>query len=66
MKIPIVNIGDCSLCGGCFDVCPSVFRLNESGYIDVAEMEHYPEEAVNEAIMYCPEDCIEWEESNGF
>jgi ferredoxin len=44
------------------EVCPSVFRLNDTGYIEVVELSSYPEMEVNEAIKYCPEDCIYWEE----
>ena len=62
MKIPVVDIGTCTLCMGCVEVCPEVFRENDAGYIEVAELETYPEEAINEAIKYCPEDCITWEE----
>jgi ferredoxin len=61
MKRPVVDIGACSLCGGCIEVCPEVFRLNDAGYIEVAELDEYPADAVDEAIMYCPEDCIAWE-----
>jgi ferredoxin len=32
------------------------------GYIEVAELDVYPESMVDEAIKYCPEDCISWEE----
>lgn len=62
MKTPVVDIGTCTLCMGCVEVCPDVFRENSAGYIEVVEMETYPEDAVNEAIKYCPEDCITWEE----
>ena len=48
---------------GCVAVCPEVFRENGSGYIEVIELDTYPEECVNEAIKYCPEDCISWEEN---
>ncbi len=61
MKIPVINHGDCSLCGGCIAVCPEVFSLNDTGFINVADMDEYPEESVNEAIALCPEDCIYWE-----
>lgn len=64
MRRPIVDIGDCTLCMGCVEVCPQVFQLNENaGYVQVAEMDEYPEDLVDEAIKYCPEDCIYWEES---
>lgn len=62
MKKPVVDIGLCTLCMGCVDVCPDVFSLNEdTGYIQVADLPSYPEKAVAEAIKYCPEDCISWE-----
>ena len=39
-----------------------VFRMNEAGYIEVIELPAYPEKEVDEAIKYCPEDCIDWED----
>lgn len=60
-RIPIVDIGRCTLCGGCVEVAPEVFRYNDGfGYIEVVELESYPAEEVNEAIKICPVDCIEW------
>jgi ferredoxin len=46
----------------CVEVCPAVFHLNQTGYIEVAEMDTYPSGCVDEAIKYCPEDVIQWEE----
>ena len=63
MRTPVVDIGSCTLCMGCVSVAPKVFYLNDAGFIAVAEMEHYPASAVDEAIKYCPEDCIGWEET---
>jgi ferredoxin len=63
MKVPAVDLSRCSVCGVCIEVCPMVFRLNEAGYIEVIELLSYPEADVNEAIKYCPEDCIYWEEN---
>jgi len=61
MKIPVVDIGACTVCMGCVELCPEVFRLNETtGYIEVIELDAYPDDLVNEAIKYCPQDCIEW------
>ena len=54
-------MGPCTLCEGCIEMAPSVFILNHAGYIEVADLDVYPEEAVNDAIKYCPEDCIAWE-----
>ncbi len=64
MKIPVVELSDCILCGVCESVCPSVFRLNEAGYIEVIERSSYPEIEVDEAIKNCPTDCISWEETD--
>ena len=64
MKIPVVELSDCILCGVCEEVCPSVFRLNLAGYIEVIERSNYPEIEVDEAIKNCPADCISWEETD--
>jgi ferredoxin len=62
VKIPVVDIGRCTLCEGCIEVCPAVFSLGNAGYVEVCELDVYPEADVDEAIKYCPVDCIEWEE----
>jgi ferredoxin len=65
MKIPIVDIAACTLCMGCVEVCTEVFRLNEDlGIIEVVDLETYPQSSVDEAIKYCPEDAIEWEQTH--
>ncbi len=61
-KVPEVDIGLCSLCGVCIEVSPLVFRLNAAGYVEVVELSCYPDFGVEEAIKYCPEDCISWKE----
>jgi ferredoxin len=64
MRTPMVDLGRCSVCLGCIEVCPAVFRLNEAGgYLEVVSLAEYPEDEVDEAIKLCPEDCIDWEES---
>jgi ferredoxin len=60
MKIPVVELSDCKVCGVCVEACPEVFRLNEAGYIEVIDLAGYPEKDVNEAIKHCPADCISW------
>ena len=63
MAIPGIDIGSCSLCEGCIEVAPQIFQFNANGgYMEVAELDHYPVEEVDEAIKNCPEDCIYWEE----
>ncbi len=61
MRMPVVDVVACTLCMGCVEVCPEVFRLNEDlGVIEVIDMDTYPQDTVDEAIKYCPEDAIEW------
>ena len=62
MKVPVVELSDCILCGVCLESCPGVFRMNAAGYIEVIDLADYPEKEVNEAIKNCPADCIYWQE----
>lgn len=63
MKIPVVDMADCTDCGACIEACPEVFRKNEAGYIEVIELNRYPEAGVEEAIRNCCAGCISWEET---
>jgi ferredoxin len=61
-KVVSIDLGECNDCEGCIEICPEVFQRNESmGYIEVIELDEYPEEEVLEAINICPGDCIGWE-----
>ncbi len=60
---PVIELGDCIRCGICVEVCPAVFSLNQADYIEVADIDAYPESEVDEAIKHCPTDCITWEHS---
>lgn len=61
-RMPAIDLWLCSRCGGCIEIAPEVFRLNsETGAIEVIDLPDYPVDKVDEAIMYCPEDCISWE-----
>jgi len=62
MKKPDIDFGACTLCMGCVEVCPEVFRQNDSGYIEVIDLQKYSEKDIDDAIMFCPEDCISWQE----
>ncbi len=64
MKAPAVDLSRCSLCEVCIEACPPVFRMNDAGYIEVIELSDYPEPEVDEAVKYCPEDCIYWEDND--
>lgn len=59
---PSIDLGTCSKCGACLEVAPEVFVWSESGgYIEVCDLEYYDQELVDEAIKWCPENCIYWE-----
>jgi ferredoxin len=58
----VVDVGACSRCGGCVELLPEVFRLrNDTGLIEIIDDAVLDEEAIAEAMKYCPEDCIYWE-----
>jgi len=60
MKKPDIDIGACTLWMGCVEFFPEVFRQNDSGYIEVIDLQKYSEKDIDDAIMFCPEDCISW------
>ena len=62
-KVPVIDLGNCTDCESCLEICPSIFqRNNETGLIEVKELAEYPEEDVLKAISVCPADCITLEE----
>ena len=61
MKVPLIELSECILCEVCIDVCPSVFQMNAAGYVEVIDLDEYPEAEVDEAIKNCPVDCISWD-----
>ncbi len=63
MRTPIVELSECIKCGVCVELCPEVFRMNDAGYVNVSDLPDYPENEVNDAIKYCPVDCIYWDQS---
>jgi ferredoxin len=62
MRRPVVELSECILCGICTDLCPLVFRMNHAGYVEVVELDEYPDEDVNEVIKHCINNCIKWDE----
>lgn len=62
VKVPSIDLAGCTDCDSCIEICPEVFRRNETmGYVEVIELEKYPAEELLEAINICPADCIGWE-----
>jgi ferredoxin len=64
-RAPSINRDKCVGCDACLELCPDVFKWNEAGYIEVADLDVYPRACIEEAINCCPTDCIFWEESEG-
>jgi len=62
MKVPVVDISDCTHCAGCYDMYPELFRYNDAGYVEVVDKPCYSEEEVEDIIKHCPQDCISWED----
>ena len=63
-KRPAVDAGECNDCESCLEICPGIFQRNpETGFIEVMDLDEYPEECIQEAISLCPADCIAWEET---
>jgi len=61
-RYPTIDLGLCNKCMGCIEVAPHIFKYNELfGYVEIIDLDEYPEEDVAEAIKNCPEDCIFWE-----
>jgi ferredoxin len=62
-RIPVINADECIACGNCEQVCPEVFRLNESlGHSEVINSHEAPEEKIQEAMDQCPVQCIHWQD----
>ena len=60
----VIDLSRCTNCDSCLEICPQVFRRNEeTGLIEIGDLEKYPEDQVSEAIAMCPADCIQWEGS---
>jgi ferredoxin len=64
IQYPVIDLGLCNECMGCMEVAPDIFKYNKLiGFIEVAELDEYPREDVDEAIKNCPRNCISWEPS---
>ncbi len=64
-RIPTIDIEECIACGNCEQVCPEVFRLNESlGHSEVINPQGAPEEKIQKAMDQCPVQCIHWQEAD--
>jgi ferredoxin len=59
--VPLVVEDECIGCGACEEICPEVFRMNESlGFAQVINPTGAPEEKIQEAMDACPVGCLHW------
>jgi len=66
MSCPVsIDHQACSECGTCVELCPEVFGLDEHGAIQVLEPEACPWEDLEQAVAWCPEQCIHVEGAGG-
>lgn len=57
-----IELGDCSGCESCVEICPDVFAFNDTlGKAEVIKAEGGDEKAIEEAIASCPAGCITFE-----
>ena len=62
-KTPVIDMSECTDCGSCTELCPTIFRRNEdTGHIEMVNLLEYFDENIQEAMSMCPADCISWEE----
>jgi len=62
-KIPVIDIGKCTDCDSCLELCPEVFiRNHETGNVEVKDLNEYPIDLIDRVIVICPADCIFWDE----
>lgn len=55
-----INKTDCNGCGGCPDLCPDVFKMDEYGEkAEVIDPEADDDPCVDQAISFCPQDAID-------
>ena len=61
-KVPVIDLGACTDCESCLELCPHIFRRNQdTGHIEVVDLSEYSEEEIQEVMSMCPADCISWE-----
>jgi ferredoxin len=62
-KIPVIDEEACIGCGACEEICPEVFRMNDSlGFALVVNPGGADPDKIEEAIEACPVNCISWSE----
>ena len=64
-RVPLLDEEACIGCGACEEICPGVFRMNESlGFALVLNPGGADADMVEEAMEACPVNCITWSEED--
>ena len=62
-KVPVIDEEACIGCGACEEICPEVFRMNESlGFALVVNPGGADADKIEEVMEACPVNCIFWSE----
>ena len=62
-RLPVIVTEEGIACGNCEQLCPEVFRLNESlGHSEVINPYGAAADKIQEAMDQCPVQCIHWQE----
>lgn len=60
-----VDHSQCTACGSCVELCPSIFAWNEAGDgVIVLENGACDPADLNAAVVTCPQDCIHVDEGS--
>lgn len=57
-----LNLPLCHGCGACAEVAPELFAMDPDTDMPVQRRNEGPEEAIRQAMAYCPNDAIEIED----
>ncbi len=56
-----IDAKECKACGACEEICPEIFKVSEDlGRALILDLQEYPEDKIEEAIIACPGRCIQW------
>ena len=62
-KKVVIDSDECVACGTCVEICPDVFKMDDSDdFAHVVLESGGPEDLIQEAIDSCPTQCISLEE----
>ncbi len=57
-----LNLGECKRCEACSDMAGKFVQWDTDNDMPVLVEADVPEELARELVMYCPDDCFEFED----